>query len=311
MRACRSGEFEYQNHSVMRKDVTLQTVVSNGLFARRNQGDINHVEGDIHYVVPFLDRQRTILTVHDCRHLDQGLLQGLRKHIYQLLWFDIPCTFARRVVTISQASKRRLLQHLNLDPGEITVIPNCVPRGYTPAPKEFNCDAPRVLHVGTKANKNLFRVAKALRGITCHLRIIGRLHQNQKDMLRRNAIDYSNTFSISDQEMLREYKECDIVMFPSLYEGFGMPILEGQAIGRPVITSDAPPMSEVARKGAVLVDPEDPKSIRAAVAKLIARPSFRRQIVKQGIKNSERYSAHRIAKMYEEVYHEVLAANSC
>ena len=83
-----------------------------------------------------------------------------------------------------------------------------------------------------------------MNGIDCHLRIIGKIDINIQTLLDENKIDYTNAFNLSDNEIIEEYKKCDIVNFPSTHEGFGMPIIEGQAIGRVVLTSDLSPMNQ-------------------------------------------------------------------
>ena len=83
-----------------------------------------------------------------------------------------------------------------------------------------------------------------------------------EDMLRFYSIRYVYKCDLSNQEILDEYMNCDIVSFPSLYEGFGMPIIEGQAVGRVVFTSDLEPMKEIAGDAALLVDPYSIESIR-------------------------------------------------
>lgn len=76
-----------------------------------------------------------------------------------------------------------------------------------------------MLHIGTRPNKNLERVIEALEGIKCHLRIIGKLTSEQEKLLSEKKIKYSNGINLTDEEILNEYILCDIVSFPSLYEG--------------------------------------------------------------------------------------------
>lgn len=304
-----SDEYDVSTHSVpYPAGRTLKTVL-NGLWARARQGDINHIEGAEYYLAPFLDGSRTVITVHDTGHLDRDILTGTGRFIYRLIWFQIPCWQAARVVTISETTKHRLLQHVRVSSRKIRVIPNCYSPEYSRDPRPFNTSKPRVLHVGTGSHKNLKAVAEALQNLQCELRVIGELSDGQTEALRANDVDYSNAVDISDEAMLREYERCDIVSFPSLYEGFGMPILEGQAVGRPVITSDIPPMNEVAGEGAALVDPHEPGSIRRAMRRVMQDTSYRSGLVKKGFENVKQYSAKRVARMYEDLYREMIAEN--
>ena len=113
---------------------------------------------------------------------------------------------------------------------------------------------PRILQVGTAAHKNIERVAAALEGRRCKFVIIGKLTQSQLVALESNRIDYENHVGISRAALVGQYQKCDMVMFPSLYGGFGLPILEAQAVGRPVITSNLYSMPEVGGKGAYYVE---------------------------------------------------------
>ena len=107
---------------------------------------------------------------------------------------------------------------------------------------------------------------------------------------------------MTDKEIVEEYLNCDIVNFPSLYEGFGMPILEGQATGRVVITSNCSPMKEVAGHGAVLVNPMSVVSIREEYKKVIENFDFRNEVVKQGTINVANYRLENIVNCYLKVY---------
>ena len=107
--------------------------------------------------------------------------------------------------------------------------------------------------------------------------------------------------------MLEEYIAADIVVFCSLFEGFGMPIIEAQAIGRPVVTSDRSPMREVTGSGALLVDPKDVSSIRQGIETLISNPDVAESYRRAGLKNAEAYQVSTIADQYFELYQEIFA----
>ena len=95
-----------------------------------------------------------------------------------------------------------------------------------------------------------------------------------------------------------------------MYEGFGVPILEANALGRPVITSTTTAMPEVAGEGAVLVDPYKPEEIRQAVQRLIEDDAFRMDLVKKGYQNVQRFKPEMVAAKYEELYKRVVEENS-
>jgi glycosyltransferase involved in cell wall biosynthesis len=108
--------------------------------------------------------------------------------------------------------------------------------------------------------------------------------------------------------MVQSYVECDMLAFPSTYEGFGMPILEAQAVERPVVTSSVASMPEVAGEGACLVDPFDVASIRAGVLRVMHDAAYRQSLVVAGRRNCARFSPREIAEAYARVYREIAAA---
>lgn len=137
-----------------------------------------------------------------------------------------------------------------------------------------------------------------------NLRIVGKLTDEQKEILDLYKVEYENVWDLTDEQILQEYKECDFVNFPSLYEGFGMPIIEGQAVGRPVLTSTLSPMQEVAGDGAVLVDPTKPESVRKGYEELKKNPQI---YVDKGLKNVKRFSLADITLQFLEIYKKIQA----
>ena len=134
-------------------------------------------------------------------------------------------------------------------------------------PRPFRADRPRLLQIGTTENKNVERVAEAIAGLKCELVVIGRLSDGQRAALECNAVRFENRFDLGREQLVEEYQSCDLLVFVSTYEGFGLPIVEANAVGRPVVTSDLESMSEVAGGSACLVDPFDAMSIRSRTAR--------------------------------------------
>jgi glycosyltransferase involved in cell wall biosynthesis len=107
---------------------------------------------------------------------------------------------------------------------------------------------------------------------------------------------------LTDGELVAAYRRCDMVVFASLYEGFGLPILEAQAMGRPVITSNFGAMREAAGDGALLVDPHSVDEIRAAIMRIKNEPGLREELVCKGRENAEKFRADAIALKYAQIY---------
>jgi len=275
--------------------------------ACRYQGDVNHVTGDVHFLTYLLAKRRTVLTVHDCVALARS--RGIRRWLLWLLWYWLPEKRCTTIVVISEATKNELLSQLRCDESKLKVIHNYVSDEFRPAPKTFNDKAPRLLFVGTSANKNLGRTARALIGITCQLVIIGQLSKSQVAALRATGIDYEKHVDLSRAALVEQYCLCDIVVFASIYEGFGLPIVEANAVGRPVVTSNTTSMPEVAGDAACLVDPYDIGSIRAGIVRVIGDAAYRELLVQRGFENVKRFRIEAVAAQYVDLYRNVHSRN--
>jgi glycosyltransferase involved in cell wall biosynthesis len=279
--------------------------IRNLRWAKLWSGGVNHITGDVHYLALALPGERTVLTVHDCVSLQRA--KGLRRWLLRKLYFEWPVRRARVVTTISQATKDELVRETGCDPARICVVPDCVAAHFTHSPKAFNAERPTVLLIGTLAHKNLERVVEALRPLPCKLHIIGRLTRQQQAML--DGTDWHAEHDLSAAAMAQAYRECDVVGFASLYEGFGMPILEGQATGRVVVTSNLSSMPEVAGDGACLVNPLDVDAIRAGFQRVFSDAGYRDELISRGLRNVQRFSAENVAAMYLQIYHEIEGFN--
>ena len=284
---------------------------SNGLWpraqdvwlARKAQGDVNHVTGDVHYLTFLLNPNRTILTVHDLVGLHR--LSGIKRFVFWFFWYWLPLKRCRTVVTISESTRRQLIESVRCDPSKVRVIHNNVSDDFRPADFVFRADRPHILQIGTTPNKNIERVAEALSGLGVHLVIVGPISEPQKIALGRYGIDYENHVGLSREEIVWHYQYCDMLIFVSTYEGFGLPIVEAQAVGRPVVTSNILSMPEVAGSGACLVDPFDPVSIRTGVLRVINDDHYRNELVAEGRVNVARFRTEIVADAYAALYREV------
>lgn len=271
-------------------------------FAKLSRKSLCHITGDVQYVACLMKPSNTILTIHDLVPLHNKNVPWYSKWLCYWLWYYIPLRRLKRVTCISEATRQDILSFFPWADTKISVIPNPIDSSFIYTPRPFNLECPRILHIGTKTNKNLLRVIEAISGYRCHLRIIGKINNEYIDALNKFHIDYSNEYGISDKQIIKEYQDCDIVSFPSLFEGFGMPIIEGQAMGRVVVTSDREPMRTIADGCAILVDPEDVNSIRSGFKKAIEETEKRTELIKKGVVNAQRYSVPAIFTAYYEQY---------
>ncbi len=278
--------------------------LGNLLFFRKESADIYHITGHVNYIALLFSPANTVLTMHDLRFLHTN--GRLRNAILKKLYLDLPVRRLNYITAVSEHTKREIVENTGCDPAKIRVLTLPVIAHTSKAgPKGFDKRTPVILQVGTMPNKNIERLIAALKGITCKLRIIGKLSDKQKRLLEGSKIRFESVFDLSDQEMSMEYEGADIVTFCSTYEGFGLPIVEAQILGKPVVTSCISPMTETSGGAACLVDPFDVESMRSGIERIIADDEYRQDIVKAGLANARRYRPVLVARTYEQLYDEI------
>jgi len=292
-------------------ELVLSPFLSNGILRRICimlhawwcQRGIVHVTGDINYAAMFLDPRKSVLTVLDCGFLAHA--KPLHRAILKKLWLDWPVSRMQNITTISEFSKQEIVRLTQCDANKIRVIPVAISERFVRQERLFNSAKPRFLVVGTAKNKNISRIAMALKDIPCELLIIGLPSFEDLALLDSIAIGYKFKHDLTIDEVVECYCSCDALLFPSTYEGFGMPILEAQATGRVVVTSQAASMPDVSGGAACLVDPKSVESIRSGVLRVIEDQVYREQLIAAGFVNVQRFKPGVIADQYLNLYREI------
>lgn len=274
-----------------------------------HQKAVNHIVGDVTYLAMFMDRRRLIVTIHDLNVYDRK--SGVGRFLIGLLWYRIPLSKARFVTAISEFTRQEILNRFEVAPDRVRVIPNPVPAAFhfehkRPIDREKTIN---ILHIGTKENKNLDRTIKALDMLSpnysIRLTIVGKPPRDA-DLNNVKSIEILNFWDLSLNEIVALYRQSHIVLFASTYEGFGMPILEAQAVGRPVITSNIEPMVSVSGNAALLVDPFSIEGIARGVETVISNPDLADALVDRGLRNARHYSVETVAEKYAALYREMI-----
>jgi len=265
---------------------------------------ILHITGDVQYLGIFLPPSNTVLTVHDCIFLSYK--NPIKRTIIWFFWYYLPIKRLRFITTISEYTKSQLIEIVHVPSEKIKVIHNPARIDFDFIEKEFDSRCPTILQVGTAFNKNIINVSKALNGLCCKLIVIGQLDTPQKEQLASDNISYENYYNLSDDEMKKIYISSDLLLFVSTHEGFGLPVIEAQLTGRPVITSNIASLPEVAGDGALFVNPYNPDEIRRSIYTLIEDSQLRTILIKKGLENAKRFKPDFIAKQYMNFYKEVL-----
>lgn len=286
------GGFNLSNLSDLRKHVKSQP-----------KDTLFHVTGDIHYVVFALPKRRTLLTIHDCVFINKR--KGLRGWILKKLYLDWPVRFVKTVTAISEKTKREVIALTGCNPNKIVVINNPVSQYIQWTEKEFNRNKPVLLFIGSLPNKNLNRVIEALKGFSCTLNIVGVADNAQIANMKEYDIDYILEKDLSNEEMAKRYENADIILFPSLYEGFGLPVIEGFKAGRAVLTSEISPLKELSDGAAWLVDPYSIESIRNTLNRIVADDELRNKKIQTGFTVIDQYLPQTVASRYQNVYNDL------
>jgi glycosyltransferase involved in cell wall biosynthesis len=271
---------------------------------RKLQADVYHITGDCYFLSLFLPWNRTIMTIHDIG-MYKNHPKTLKSRIFALVSFILPLKLLRFSTAISELTKQDLVKILGINPTKIKVIRNPLVLPLKFMPKLFNQKCPTILQIGTGEHKNLIGLIKAVKDMNCYIDIIGRPSQDLITLMNNYNLNYQVSSNLSNDEILEKYHNCDLVYFASYSEGFGLPILEAQATGRPVITSDREPMKTICSNGGALVNPDNHGDISKAINHIMSDENYRRSLIENGLANVKRFDINDIVNQYIETYHSI------
>jgi glycosyltransferase involved in cell wall biosynthesis len=280
-----------------------------------------------HYVLPPLVSCRSVVTIHDCIHLmfPQYLPNRLALQ-YARMSMALAAKRATRVLTVSESSKRDIIRFFGTAPEKIDVIYNAYDDRFGVEPREedvtrvrerFQLQDEFVLYAGNvKPHKNLERLIDAFhlvrnRGLDqLKLVMIGddisHYAALRRAVHRHQLHKYVRLLGYVPEETLAVmYRLASVFVFPSLYEGFGLPPLEAMASGTPVVISNVSSLPEVAGDAAVLVDPHDPAAIADGIHNVLTDPALRAALRAKGLARARQFSWETSVRRVREIYREV------
>lgn len=290
---------------------------------RADRPDLLHVQ----YTAPILCPAPIVVSVHDVSYLEHPEFFTRPRRLQ--LEFTVERTIRRaaKILTLSEFSRQGIARAYNLDPAKIAVVPAACSEIFRPVarPKakafvegRFQVDQPFILSVGDlQPRKNQIGLIHAFEELVAacpelphHLVMVGkdtwfapRVRQVAENSPFGNRIHF--TGYVDDQELLQIYNACDIFMFPSFYEGFGIPILEAMACGRAVACANTSAMPEVAGQAAVLFDPHSIEEMMQAMRNLLHNAELRGRMERLGLQNAASFTWKRTARQTLDVYYEV------
>jgi glycosyltransferase involved in cell wall biosynthesis len=276
------------------------------IWASLNQGDINHISGDINFISIFQRKKKTITTILD--NYSYFRLKDLNKYLFKIFWILLPYFKSSNIHFISPTIKRETEKILKKNIKSFSIIPCCIPQKLKFKKKiTFQNN---LLFIGSGENKNLICLLKAVKNMNINLNIVGEIDVMNKKFLLRNNIKFNNYINLTDEEICKVYHNSDILIFPSLYEGFGMPIIEANHLGLPVITSNLSPMRDISKKSSLLFDPKKPIQLKEKINLIINNSYLRKKLISNGRINAKKYQPQIIAKKFVGLYKELIKKNN-
>lgn len=297
------------------------------LYARHSALTLFH---GTNYNVPLWHRCATVVTIHD---LSLFLFPETHEdHLVRRAHRRLP-TMARTadlIITPSESVRREVCEHLPVKVGKVVAVPEAPRRSFRPIPLEDTIETKRrlgiedefLLFVGTvEPRKNLLTLVQAfdeiLRTTTlCPQLVIagkrGWLVDDLFSYIKRSGIDERILFTgyVSDEDLCALYSSCRVCVYPSLYEGFGLPPLEAMACGAPVITARIGSIIETVGQAARLVDPKDVRALAQTIVEVLENADERRHLSSVGLERAAEFTWERTARQTFDVYHQALKAGA-
>lgn len=291
---------------------------------RRDQPDLLHVQ----YTAPLFCPVPVVVSVHDVSYLEHPEFFPRARYL-QLRWsVERTVRQAAKVVTLSEFSRLGISRAYGMDPEKIAVVPAACSEIFRPQPRSqaqafvdgrFSIRSPFILCVGDlQPRKNPIGLIRAFEELVANfpqlshkLVFVGkdtwfapRVHQIAEESPFGNRIHF--TGYVNDEELLQLYSASDLFVFPSFYEGFGIPILEAMACGVPVACSNSSAMKEVAGEAAELFNPYSTREMVMAMKVLLLDKDYRAEMGMRGRENASRYTWRQTARQTLDIYQGVV-----
>lgn len=252
------------------------------------------------YMPPISWRGPLIFTIHDLIHLDVAAEASRFKTLYYNHVVRPAIARAQAVLTVSEYSRQRILDWSGAPPEKVVVVGNGVDSAFSPEGLKYDPGYPYVLYVrNTKPHKNVPRLLEAFAQLDVpevKLMLSGRADEDTRHLALRLGILDRVVFAgrIPEANLPSYYRGAAVVTMPSLYEGFGLPALEGMACGVPVVVSNTTSLPEVVGDAGVLVDPMDPASIAEGLYRALTDTALRADLRERGLIRARRFDWDRV-----------------
>jgi glycosyltransferase involved in cell wall biosynthesis len=294
------------------------------MLSRAPWADLLH---SLDHVAPAWGPWRSVVTLHDLAFLLYPATHTAASRAYYAATGE-SVRHAERVIAVSQRTASDAVRLLGVDPSRMRVVHEAAAPGFSPRPKEalaslatrlaFDPARPYALFVGTlEPRKNIPLLLEAFalvrRELDAQLLIVGARGWLDEPIFAAHArleLGDSARFlgSLGEEDLAVLYSHAGVFVLPSLYEGFGLPVLEAMACGAPVVCSDAGPLPEVAGDAAVLLKPEDPAAWASAMLDVLVDGPLAAELRERGFNRTHTFSWEKTARATREAYREALLA---
>jgi len=269
----------------------------------------------------------TVTTIHDVFAWTLPGHSSLLDNLIYKHWLPYSSPRTDAIITVSTQSQADILKYLLPEPEKINIIPYGVAPIFRPNRSnysepvlynKFGISRPYVLYVGALTQrKNLVRLLQAFKKVSsCYpelLLVLAGPRSWKQSPIESTIVeldlakDVLLTGPLTDKELPELYNGADLFVFPSLYEGFGLPVLEAMACGTPVVTSNTSSLPEVAGEAALLVDPTDVEALANAMIRVLADPVLAARMREQGLCQASQFTWERTARETVSLYERTLA----
>lgn len=264
------------------------------------------------FMPPLYSKLPFVFTIHDLIHIHGP---GNHKFIHKMIYHSFIKLAARRasrIITVSEYSKNEISSWAKIAAEKIAVIKNGVSAVFTPEGDKHQPGYPYFLYVGnTKPHKNVPRLiqafAKAKLSSSFRLVLTGQPTAELQQLIEKKGLQMRVVFSgsLTEIQLASYYRGATALLFPSLYEGFGLPIIEAMASGTPVITSNVTSLPEVAGNAAIMINPLDIDALTFHIEQIVANDALRQSLITKGLKQASGFSWDTSAQTLQRVLSEV------
>lgn len=249
------------------------------------------------YNTPLFCRAPFIFVIHDLSHIYCPENSSLGTRLYYATLMKRACQRADNILTVSEFTKKQIVEWSGVSSEKVCNVSCGVGSTYQPGSKTFGLPFPYLLCVSNrKRHKNEFRIVEAFGKADLdsriHLVFSGRPTSHLSRWIEANQVGSRVDFvgPVPEQRLPSLYRGALAMVFPSLYEGFGLPVLEAMACGTPVVTANVTAMPEVAGDAALLVDPTSVDQIAEAIERVVSDRSLREVLRERGIIRAAEFS---------------------